>query len=137
MRRYIPVDVNNLPDIFDIQLAGALYNFRVDYNEIADFYTITIWDAQENLLLDQQPMILGELVGFDLQDQRLPRVDIRIMDETEKSTDAGKGNFGSSVQMHLDVIDPNGSETGDPTIKPWGYDPDEPIDDLTDEEVSS
>ncbi|RVU69934.1 hypothetical protein EJK17_10400 [Lactobacillus xujianguonis] len=137
MRRYIPVDVDDLPDIFDITIAGGVYTFRVDYNEVADFYSVSIWDADANLLLNQQPLILGELVGYDLLDQRLPRVDIRVMDESYKAKDAGKGNFGETVQMYLDVIDPLGSETGDPTIKPLGYDPDEPTDDYTDEEVSS
>lgn len=137
MRRYIPVDTNDLPDIFDISLAGSIYTLRIDYNELADYYTITVWDADSNLLLDQEPLILGELIGYDLPDKRLPRIDLRVMDETGQAKDAGKGNFGYTVQIYLDVIDPLGSETGDPTIKPLGYDPDEPVDDFTDEEVSS
>ena len=137
MRRYIPVDTNDLPDIFDISLAGSIYTLRIDYNELADYYTITIWDADSNLLLDQEPLILGELIGYDLPDKRLPRIDLRVMDETNQAKDAGKVNFGYTVQIYLDVIDPLGSETGDPTIKPLGYDPDEPVDDFTDEEVSS
>lgn len=136
MRRYIPVDVNDLPDIFDINLAGETFTFRIDYNDIADYYLCTIWDSEGNMLLTQQPLQMGELVGFDMPDVRLPRIDIRVMDESGQATDAGMGNFGSSVQMYLDVVDPNGSETGDPTIKPLGYDPDEPIDDYTDSEVS-
>lgn len=137
MRRYIPVDINDLPDIFDISLAGSIYTLRIDYNEVADYYTITIWDADSNLLLDQEPLILGELVGYDLPDKRLPRIDLRVMDETGQAKAAGKGNFSYTVQIYLDVVDPLGSETGDPTIEPLGYDPDEPVDDFTDEEVSS
>ena len=98
---------------------------------------MTIWDADSNLLLTQEPLILGELVGYDLPDKRLPRIDLRVMDETNQANDAGKGNFGYTVQIYLDVVDPLGSETGDPTIKPLGYDPDEPVDNYTDEEVSS
>ncbi|WP_407460064.1 phage baseplate plug protein [Lactobacillus gallinarum] len=137
MRRYVPVDIDDLPDIFDIRLAGEVYTFRIDYNDIADYYTVTIWNADGDLLLTQQPLILGELVGYDLPDVRLPRVDLRVMDETDQATDAGKAVFGYTVQIYLDVIDPLGSETDDPTIKPLGYDPDEPTDDYTDEEVSS
>lgn len=136
MRRYIPVDVDDLPDIFDINLAGGTYTFRIDYNSFADYYTCMIWDSEGNLLLNQQPLLLNELVAYDLPDERLPRIDIRVMDETEQSVDAGKGIFGDAVQLYLDVIDPNGSETGDPTIKPLGYDLDETVDDLTDSEVS-
>lgn len=42
MENYVPIDVDNLPDIFDIQLAGEVFTFRVDYNLVADYYTCTI-----------------------------------------------------------------------------------------------
>lgn len=133
MRRYIPVDVNDLPDIFDIELAGAVYTFRIDYNKVADYYTATIMQDGQVLLM-QEPLILNNLVGFDLPDERLPRTDIRVMDESGNAVDAGEGVFGVQVQMYLDVVDPNGSETTNPSATPLGYDPDNPND--TDEEVS-
>lgn len=135
MRNYIPVDVDNMSDIFEIPLAGEVYNFRIDYNEVADFYTVTIWHDQKRLL-SQEPLLLGQLVGIDIPDPELPRIDIRTMDETGHAKDAGKGSFGYEVQMYLDIVDPNGSETEDPSRKPLGYDPNETDDDLTDEEVS-
>lgn len=135
MRNYIPVDVDDLPDIFEIKIVDEIYVIRVDYNSFADFYTITI-QKDEKTLIQQEPLILGQLVGIDIPDSRLPRIDIRVMDETKKAIDAGQGNFGENVKLYFDVVDPNGSETIDPTIKPLGYDPDETVDDETDEEVS-
>lgn len=135
MRNYISIDVNDLPDIFDIKIVDEIYVIRVDYNSFADFYTITI-QKDEKTLIQQEPLILGQLVGIDIPDSRLPRIDIRVMDETEQATDAGLGNFGENVKLYFDVVDPNGSETIDPTIKPLGFDPDETADDETDEEVS-
>lgn len=135
MRNYIPVDVNDLPDIFEIKIVDEMYTIRVDYNSFADFYTITI-QKDGKTLIQQEPLILGQLVGIDIPDTRLPRIDIRVMDETEQATDAGQGNFGENVKLYFDVVDPNGSETIDPTIKPLGFDPDETADDETDEEVS-
>lgn len=135
MRNYIPVNVDDLPDIFDIELADEVYTLRVDYNRYSDFYTITI-KKNGKTLVAQEPLILGQLVGIDIPDNRLPRIDIRVMDETNKAEDAGQGNFGQDVKLYLDIVDPNGSETIDPTIKPLGYDPDETADDETDEEVS-
>ena len=38
MENYVPIDVDNLPDIFDIQLAGEVFTFRVDYNSVADYW---------------------------------------------------------------------------------------------------
>lgn len=135
MRDYIDIDVDDLPDIFDINIVDEEYVMRVDYNSFADFYTITIQKDGETLV-EQEPLILGQLVGIDIPDPRLPRVDIRVMDETGQATDAGRGNFGESVRLYFDVVDPNGSETVDPTIEPLGFDPDETADDETDEEVS-
>lgn len=135
MRKYIPVDTTNLPDIFDINLAGDTYTFRIDYNSIADYYTVTIM-KDEVTLLEQEPLLLGQLVGQDLARAGLPMTDLKVLDETGNAIDQGKGIFGQSVQIYLDVIDPNGSETIDPSIKPLGYDPNETTDELTNEEVS-
>lgn len=135
MRQYIPVNTDDLPDIFDITLAGEVYTLRLDYNSVADFYTLTIMQDGETLL-EQEPLVLNQLVGIDIPDSRLPRTDVRVMDEANNTKDAGKGELGYDVQLYLDVIDPLGSEDDDPTIKPLGYDPDEDSDDLTDEEVS-
>lgn len=135
MRDYIDIDVDDLPDIFDINIVDEEYVMRIDYNRFADFYTITIQKDGETLV-EQEPLILGQLVGIDIPDPRLPRVDIRVMDETGQAKDAGRGNFGESVRLYFDVVDPNGSETVDPTIEPLGFDPDETADDETDEEVS-
>lgn len=135
MRQYIPVDIANLPDIFDITLVGDVFTFRVDYNSVADFYTVTI-QKDGCTLVTQEPLVLGQLVANDVPDFDLPTVDLRVIDETGQAKDAGEQNFGDLVQIYLDVVDPNGSETADPTITPFGYDPDEDIDDETDDEVA-
>lgn len=135
MRQYIPIDTDNLPDTFDIDLAGENYTLRIDYNSVADFYTITIMQDDETIL-EQEPVVLNQLVGIDIPDSRLPKTDLRVMDETGNATDAGKAELGYDVQIYLDIVDPLGSEDEDPTIKPLGYDPDEDMDDTTDEEVA-
>lgn len=136
MRDYVPINVNDLPDVFEIILAGENYTFRIDYNDNADYYTCTIQDADGNTLLTQEPLLMGQLVAIDIPDSRLPTVDLRILDETGQSDDAGKGELGTgNVQLYLDVVDPNGSETDNPDAEPLGYDPDESDDDKTIDEV--
>ena len=65
MRNYLDVDVKNIPYIFQITLVGDTYDMRVDYNEVADYYTITIWHNNKRLLT-QEPLLLGQLVGIDI-----------------------------------------------------------------------
>ena len=132
MRQLIPIDTTDLPDIFDIQLPdGGTYTFRIDYNAYGDYYTCTIKDSDDTTLITQEPLLLGSLVGIAIPSAGLPRVDLRVMDESGNSTDAGAGNFGDDnlVQLYIDDVDPNGSDTDDPTEVPLGYDPDESDDD--------
>lgn len=134
MENYIPIDVDNLPDIFDIELAGEVFTFRIDYNDVADYYTCTII-KDGKMVLAQEPMLLGNLIGATIPNLDLPWTDLRVLDPTGHATDAGKGKFGDQVKLYLDVKDPNGSEDENPDNKPLGYDPDEESDDLTDSEV--
>lgn len=134
MENYIPVDVDNLPDIFDIELAGEVFTFRFDYSSVTDYYTVTII-KDGKVLLAQEPLLLGNLIGETIPNTDLPWTDLRVLDPTGRATDAGKGKFGVSVQLYLDVKDPNGSEDENPDNVPLGYDPDEQANDLTDSEV--
>lgn len=36
-RDYIPIDVDDLPEIFEIELADVTFNFGVSYNAVGDF----------------------------------------------------------------------------------------------------
>lgn len=135
MRLYVPINIDDIPDIFDINLAGETYTFRIDYNEVKDYYLITILDSDGNTLLGQEPLLLGQLVGIDIPRPELPETDLKTMDETGRATDAGQGEFGFDVKLYEDDVDPNGSDN-DPDVKPLGYDPDESPDDYSDEEVS-
>ena len=47
------------------------------------------------------------------------------MDESGQALNAGFVNFDNGVEMYLDEVDPNGSETDNPDATPLGYDPDE------------
>ena len=123
-----------MPDIFDIQLAGEVFTFRIDYNSVADYYTCTII-KDGKVVLAQEPMLLGNRIGATIPNLDLPWTDLRVLDPTGHATDAGKGKLGDQVKLYLDVKDPNGSEDENPDAKPLGYDPGEQSDDLTDSEV--
>nr|WP_254259203.1 hypothetical protein [Lactobacillus helveticus] len=101
---------------------------------MTDYYTCTII-KDGKVLLAQEPLLLGNLIGTAIPNTDLPWTDLRVLDPTGRATDAGKGKFGVSVRLYLDVKDPNGSEDENPDSVPLGYDPDEQADDLTDSEV--
>lgn len=124
MRQYIPVDMSSFPNIIEIELGGGTYLIRIDYNDVADYLTITI-AKDDQVLLSGEPLLLNNLVGQDIPNRDLPLDDIRVMDESGQALDAGFVNFDNGVEMYLDEVDPNGSETDNPDATPFGYDPDE------------
>lgn len=124
MRRYIPIDTNNIPDNFDIEVGGGKYFIRIDYNEVADYYNITVL-KDGKALLSGEPLLLNNLVGSDIPNRDLPADDLMVMDESGQAEDAGLIYMGDTVQIYIDEIDPNGSETDNPDVEPLGYDPDE------------
>ncbi len=124
MRNYIPIDPNNFPDIFNITVGGGSYLIRVDYNDVADYLTITI-SKDGRVLVKGEPLLLNQIVASDIPDRDLPLDDLRTMDESNQSIDAGLLNFLSDkVRLCIDEVDPNGSETDNPDATPLGYDPD-------------
>jgi hypothetical protein len=116
--------MNNFPNIIEIELGGGTYLIRIDYNDVADYLTITIAKVGR-VLLSGEPLLLDNLIGQDIPDRELPLDDIRVMDESGQALDAGFVNFDNGVEMYLDEVDPNGSETDNPDATPLGYDPDE------------
>lgn len=129
MRRYIPIDTDNMPDPFEIEIDGAKYFFRIDYNQVADYFTATIANANK-VLVTSEPLLLNNLLGQDIPDPDLPANDLRVMDESGQALDAGLVYMGSGqVKLYIDEVDPNGSETDDPGATPFGYDPDGDDDD--------
>ena len=83
MIQYVPVDTTDLPDVFDIQLPdGDTYTFRIDYNAYGDYFTVTIKDSDGVSLVTQEPLLLGCLVGIAVPNSSLPRVDLKVMDES-------------------------------------------------------
>lgn len=132
MRMYIPFDTENMPDVFDITVGGSKYTFRGDYNEVADYYTVTVI-KDDRVLLSGEPLLVGNILGMDIPDRDLPLDDIKVMDEAGQLHDAGFINFMDGVKPYIDEVDPNGSETDNPDATPLGYDPDDE-DDETDAE---
>lgn len=123
MRRFIPIDKDNMPDVFEITIDGDKYLFRIDYNSVADYFTATI-SKNDRVSVTSEPLLLKNLVGQDIPSLELPMEDLRVMDESDQAPDAGLLYMGDQVKLYIDEVDPNGSETDDPGATPFGYDPD-------------
>lgn len=106
-RPYIPIDTDNLPEIFEFDIGEESFNFGINYNSVGEFFTVDLYDINMN------PIILGEVLVIDTplwQDssiEALPLIDIIPMDEAGNETVITKDNFGSTVFLYIDVIEDN------------------------------
>ncbi|WP_436704229.1 phage baseplate plug family protein [Lactiplantibacillus plantarum] len=105
-RDYIPVDVDDLPELFELDIDDVTYVFGINYNEIGGFYTVDLYDEDENPIVLGEKMVLNHRLWANLVDRRLPMRDIVPMDESGKATDVNPKTLGQTVFLYLDDLNP-------------------------------
>lgn len=114
LRPYIDIDVNNLPERFEISFGNRTYNIEVHYNSVGEFFVASIYDY------NMVPIIIGEKLVLDSPlwnastNSKLPLERIVPMDEAGNETVLTKENFGKTVFLYLDILSPSemNRETG-------------------------
>ncbi|CAJ1226676.1 phage baseplate plug protein [Lactiplantibacillus xiangfangensis] len=105
-RDYIPIDVDDLPEQFELDIDDVTYNFGINYNEVGDFYTVDLYDE------DMEPIVLGEKMVLDhplwnsYADKRLPLRDIVPMDESGQAKAVNSETLGKIVFLFFDDLSP-------------------------------
>lgn len=105
-RDYIPVDVDDLPELFELDIDDVTYVFGINYNEVGGFYTVDLYDEDENPIALGEKMVLNHRLWANLVDRRLPMRDIVPMDESGKATDVNPKTLGQTVFLYLDDLNP-------------------------------
>lgn len=105
-RDYIPVDVDDLPEQFELDIDDVTYVFGINYNEVGGFYTVDLYDEDENPIVLGEKMVLNHRLWANLVDRRLPMRDIVPMDESGKATDVNPKTLGQTVFLYLDDLNP-------------------------------
>ena len=103
-RDYIPIEKEELPLDFTIDLAGQPFTFGMNYNESQELFTVDLYDADENPIVLGELCVLGERLWADIIDDRLPDIDIVPMDESGQATDITYDNFMSTVFLCIDDV---------------------------------
>jgi hypothetical protein len=96
MLEYIPIEKENIPYRFEIELEAEIFEMEIRYNDLYDFFTIDLYK-------DGEPLVYGEKVVYgvplfqDVRDLRFPAVDIVPIDEARLENRVTYENFQKTV----------------------------------------
>jgi hypothetical protein len=112
-RNYIDFDKEEVPVIFDIDLAEDTYTMGINYNQTNDFFSMDLWDTDGNVIVLGEKMMLNRPLFEDVVDERLPAPTLTAMDEAGNEKRVTYDNFGVTVFLFVDDI---GDPSGEPTV---------------------
>lgn len=101
VREYIPVDKDNLPEQFEIDLGEETYILRFDYNQEYDFFTVDLYDASLNPIVLGEKMMLNRQLWADVI-RDVPAPTLIPVDESGKATRITFSNFMETVFLFVD-----------------------------------
>ncbi|MBU8908499.1 phage baseplate plug family protein [Desertibacillus haloalkaliphilus] len=96
----IPIQKEQIPNEFEIRLAGELFTFEVHYNAEYDFFTVDLYKSGDVL-------VLGEKVVYDsplfdtYSDERFPGVTITPLDRADNEDRVTYSNLGNTVFLYV------------------------------------
>lgn len=103
-RDYINIDKEEIPVIFDIDLANESFTMGINYNQTFDFFTVDLWDSERKVIVLGEKMVLGSPLFIDIIDERVPGPQLVALDESGKETRVTYENFGVTVFLYLDNV---------------------------------
>lgn len=90
-------EINQHPIRFDIDLSGQTFALEFSYNEYADCYYCTIYDAYDVMLVASEKIVYGMNLFQDITDPRLPVEPLVPLDESDRHHEVNKSTFGKYV----------------------------------------
>lgn len=102
----IEIDKPAIPYRFDMELAGEVFTFELNYNERFDFFTIDLYKDDEPIVVGEKIVYGRSLFSTIENDERLPKVVILPIDESGQPVDRITwDNFGETVVLLVGEID--------------------------------
>ncbi|MGE7880155.1 phage baseplate plug family protein [Peribacillus muralis] len=102
---YIPIDKENLPEMFDIDLADETFKLKFAYNETGDFFTVDLFrptgEEEDEEMIIGEKMVLNKPLWSDITDLSLPAPQLVPMDLSGIETCLTWGNFEKTVFLYI------------------------------------
>ena len=107
LRSYIPIEKEQLPELFEIDLANQSFLFGIDYNQSEDFFTVDLYDLDNSPIILGERLVINETMWADVISEKLPAIDLVPMDESGEAKVITFENFGKTVFLYLDSLPPD------------------------------
>lgn len=98
---FIEINKSLIPYTFKISLSGELYEMRVDYNDTADLFTVSL-SKNDVVLCTGEPIIYGQPLFGDLVNRGgFPKVTITPIDDSGESNAVTYDNLSNTVLLQV------------------------------------
>lgn len=97
----IEINKGLIPYTFSILLGEEIFNFRIDYNNTAGFFTVSLTKNGETLC-SGEPIVYGMPLFGDIKTRgEFPKVDITPIDESGEACAVTFDNLSSTVLLSV------------------------------------
>ena len=100
----IPIDKDNIPYQFEIELAGDVFIFEIHYNAEYDFFTVDLYRDEEVLAYGEK-LAYGSPLFRTYADERFPKETIIPRDKAGVETAVTYQNLGETVFLFVSDSD--------------------------------
>ncbi|HLR60003.1 hypothetical protein K7E17_00710 [Ligilactobacillus salivarius] len=98
------LNLENLPMMFDTDFGNYNCTMQVNYNDVGDFYTVDLFDVNNNPVILGEKLVYGKRLWSDYTNPDLPIVDLVPLDESGRTTVCNKETFGKTVFLYIDTV---------------------------------
>ncbi len=102
MNNYIPIDKENLPEIFEIDLANSTYMLGINYNQSFDFFTVDLYDSNMTPIVLGEKMMINQPLWDGYVDERIPAPTLIPVDESGQADRVSYDNLMETVFLFVD-----------------------------------
>lgn len=104
MDEYIDIDKNEIPYTFEMELAGEIFEFEVNYNHAYDFFTLDLFKNGGALVVGEK-LILNRPLFINRTSIELPKVQIIPKDRANSATRITYENLNETVFLYVGETD--------------------------------
>lgn len=99
----IPLDPELSNYNFEVELKNKIYKFNVEYVARCDFWVISLYDSENNLLAEAVPQTNFPLF-LNCSSDNMPAGNFYIVDLTGTNQDITRSNFGKDIILVFEEI---------------------------------
>ncbi|VDG31369.1 hypothetical protein MUDAN_DOGOELCO_03217 [Lactiplantibacillus mudanjiangensis] len=106
LRDRLVVNKYDFPTMYEVMLGTRTFNFEFLYRESMGTFYVNLYDENEAPLVMGERLVYGQALFAMVNDERLPDEDIIPMDESGQEHEVNWDNFGNTVFLCIDDLDP-------------------------------